>query len=509
MSSIASRTKNASLNTLWAMISQGIIVFLGLFSRKVFLDYLGAELLGVNSLFTDVLLLFSFADLGFGTAIMFSMYKPIADNDESKIRSLLVFYREIYNYVIGALIVISLLFIPFLYSVKTDIDIHELIIYYAIFQVNNIVQYVWAYRESYVVASQNERAITKLNLYFQVVTTLILMVSVVLFQNFYIYLLISVAMNIFKKFWVNAYIIKKYPITIITGVPNIDKQEKKGIIKKSIALLITKIGNLLINQTDSLVVSVMINVTQWGLASNYLVIKRSIFAITEKIYSGLLPSMGNLVASGDKEREFKVFLKYDFLNAWMHTFCFIGFVCLSSPFVALFFGEDVLLSNTFVFVFFLAALFDGLRSPVSVLREASGSYEVDKWYTMVAAAVNLGTSLPLAYFFGLEGVFIGTICAMSVLHIARSIVLFRINDYNCTAGKYLYLVFSHILIAIALLIPSYFTAEFLSGISDNIYISFIIRLLVIGIVPNVLWVLIYCRNQQLVSVKQMITNKLK
>ena len=425
MANNISRTKNTSLNTFWALISQGILVLLGLFSRKVFLDCLGAELLGVNSLFSDVLILFSFADLGFGTAIMFSMYKPIAENDESKIRSLLVFYRQIYNYVIAALILISILFIPFLFLVNTDIPIGEFTIYYSIFQVNNVVQYVWAYRESYVVASQNERVLTKLNLYFQVFTTLLLILCVVLYHSFYGYLIVMLLLNIIKKIWINRYIIKKYPTTIIKGVPNIENGEKKSIIKKSFALLITKIGNLLINQTDSLVVSVMINVTQWGLASNYMVIKRAIFTITDKVYSGLLPSVGNLVASGNKDNELRVFLLYDFLNAWLHTFCFVVFVCLSSPFVRLFFGENALLSDSFVFFFFLAALFDGLRSPVSVLREASGAYEVDKWYTIVAAAVNLVVSLPLAYLYGLNGVFIGTICAMIVLHISRSIVLFR------------------------------------------------------------------------------------
>ena len=181
---VQSRTRNASLNTLWAIISQGIIVIISLFSRKIFLDYLGAELLGVNSLFTDILLLFSFADLGLGTAIMFSMYHPIAANKRDKIQSLLVFYREVYNYVIGGLFVISLLFIPFLFSVNSTISFGDLLVYYLFFQANNIIQYVWAYRESYVIASQNERILTKVNLYFSILSTIILIIIVILFSNY-------------------------------------------------------------------------------------------------------------------------------------------------------------------------------------------------------------------------------------------------------------------------------------------------------------------------------------
>ncbi|MBE6288213.1 MAG: hypothetical protein E7099_08535 [Mediterranea massiliensis] len=508
MTNKTSRTKNASLNTMWAMISQGVIVLLGLFSRKIFLDHLGAELLGVNSLFTDVLLLFSFADLGFGTAIMFSMYHPIAQNNTNKIQSLLVFYREVYNYVIVALLVISLLFIPFLFTINSTISIGNLLIYYLFFQANNIIQYVWAYRESYVVATQNERVLTKINMFFSVSTTLLLIIAVILYSNYLFYLILTLLLCIVKKLWINAYIKRRYPITIIDNVENITKHEKEGIIKKSVALLITKVGNLLINQTDSLVVSTMINVTQWGFASNYIVIKKSIFTITDKIYSGLLPSMGNLVVSNDKKRELSVFLKYDFLNAWMHTFCFVAFTTLSTPFIALFFGSNVVLPDSFVFFFFLAAFVDGLRSPVSVLREASGTYEVDKWYTIIAAIVNLLVSLPLAHYIGLEGVFLGTICAMLVLHISRTIILLRNNNYNITPMQYLWLITKHIVLGIIFLFITYIIILMISSHIDNEYVSFFISGLLVIIIPNILWITIYCKNENLIQLFQIIKLKI-
>ena len=118
-------------------------------------------------------------------------------------------------------------------------------------------------------------------------------------------------------------------------------------MNKSIALLITKVGNLIINQTDSLIVSYFISVVQWGFASNYLVIKKAIFTVSDKIYSSVLPSMGNLLVSNNKEHETKVFLKYDYLNAWMHTFFFVAFVCMSNPFISIFFGKDAVLSYSF------------------------------------------------------------------------------------------------------------------------------------------------------------------
>ena len=494
MSESRGRIENASLNTFWAILGQGVTVLLGLFSRKVFLDHLGAELLGVSSLFSDVLLLFSFADLGIGTAIMFSMYRPIADDDEKKIQSLLLFYRDIYNYVMLALIVLSVLFVPFLYTLNTHISIADLVVYYCLFQFSNILGYLWAYRYCYVVAIQKERIITQINLFFSIVTTVILIISVLFFENYLVYLITQLLCSIISKLWTNTYITKHYPLTKVKNAPKLDKKEKKSILKKSYALLITKIGNLLINQTDSLVVSIMISVSQWGLASNYLVIKKSIFTITDKIYSGILPSMGNLVAANNKQKELEIFLCYDFLNAWLHTFCFVALGTLSTPFIALFFGETVILPYKFVFFFFLAAFVDGLRSPVSVLREASGTFEIDKWYTMVAAGVNLMVSFPLAYYLGLHGVFIGTICAMAVLHVGRSWVLFRKGEYRITTSRYLLRILTYIFIGISLLYINCEVSNSLSSFSDNIYLSFLFRIVVTLIIPNLIWIVLFYRN---------------
>lgn len=298
-----SRSQNALLNTLWAVLCQFAIVVLGLFSRKVFLLQLGAELLGVNSLFSDVLMLFSFADLGFGTAIMFSMYKPIAENDTNKVGSLLLFYRTIYRYVIATLIIISLCFIPFLGIIKTEIPVNELIVYYMFFQFANIAEYVWAYREGYVIACQRERELSVFNLIYNIIRNVVQIAIVLLFSNFTLYLVVGAVCVVVKKLLVNWYIVKKYPVTTLRGVQKLSKAERKSIMNKSIALLITKVGNLIINQTDSLIVSYFISVVQWGFASNYLVIKKAIFTVSDKIYSSVLPSMGNLLVTNATKKK--------------------------------------------------------------------------------------------------------------------------------------------------------------------------------------------------------------
>ena len=490
-----SRLQNATLNTIWAIFTQLVIVLLGLLSRKVFLTNLGAELLGVNNLFSDVLMLFSFADLGFGTAIMFSMYQPIAENNEKKVQSMLLFYRTIYRFVILALMIISLGFVPFLPFIKTDIKFNELIIYYLFFQLSNIIEYVWAYRESYVIACQRERELSKWNLIYNVVKNIGQIMVVIVCHNFVAYLLIGLACVVGKKLLINSYILSHYPITSLKNVEQLPKNEKNSIVRKSVALVITKVGNLIINQTDSLIVSYLISVVEWGFASNYLVIKKAIFNVSDKIYSAVLPSMGNLLVEDDKEHHTKVFLKYDFMNAWMHTFFFVAFLSLSNPFIELFFGEKAVLNISFVFIFFFASFIDGLRSPVSVMREAGGSFEQDKWYTILAAFVNIVVSVPLAVNMGLVGVYIGTVCAMIVLHICRTIVLLNGKKYSITVQEYFVILLRHAVVGFFFGVGTLWVTCMLDGFISNKYFLFLAKCILVAFIPNILWLLVYCRNQ--------------
>ena len=508
MGSRDSRTVNVALNTIWALASQMALVMLGIFSRKIFLDYLGIELLGVNSLFADVLVLFSFADLGFGAAIMFSMYKPIAEADDEKVSSLLLLYRTIYRYVIVVLIIMSLSFVPFLQYIKTGIPVGELTIYYIFFQITNIAEYVWAYRESYVIACQHERELTIANLLYGVIIRIVQIIGIVIFADFILYLTVGLFGVAIKKVAINYYIKRKYPVTCIYNAKELDKNERKEIMHKSLALVVTRIGNLVINQTDSLIVSYMINVTQWGLASNYLIIKKALFTISDKIYSGILPSMGNLVAENQNDRELQTFLKYDFLNAWMHTFFFIALACLSNLFIRLFFGQQATLSNVFVFVFFFASFIDGLRSPMSLMREASGLFEQDKWCITLAAIVNVVFSIPLAHIWGLVGVYIGTICAMTALHITRTLVLFNQGKYEMTALKYYYLLIKHIFVGVVLYMFTYCAVIWLDNVVQNIYVSFILSGIAVCFIPNIMWVAIYRNNNNCKWVVDFIKRQL-
>ena len=503
-----SRTRNVILNLTYISLSQMLTALLSFYNRKVLLSVVGEELLGVNSLFSDILALFSFADLGIGVAVTFLLYKPIANNDIKRIQSILFFYKKVYRYVIGLLLIISILYIPFLRYLKTELTIEDIIVYYVLFQLNNIIGYLFAYRETYIIACQKERVISIISMFITLGRTIMQIVTLNICGNYIIYLLISTISILIQKLIINLYAIMKCPETRIKCADELSKEEVREIYKKSAAMLVHRVGNLVINQTDSLVVSYILSVSKWGILSNYLMIKTAITTVMARVYSAVLPSIGDVIAKEKMQKQINIFKMYDLLNFWLYAFCFVALKVLSTPFISLYFGEKYIIDEFTIFMLCFAFFIDGLRSPVSAVREAGGMYEKDKWYTILAATVNLVSSITLVLFWGLPGVYMGTILAMLVLIFSRTIILFN-NYFNISSKLYLWGVLKK---AIAAVIGWGITQTISDIILRNIgisIISFICVLICVCIVPNIIWILIFKKNSEFKMIVAFVKGKIK
>lgn len=488
-----SRLQNSIYNTIWALIGNLSIALFGIVSRSIFVNILGDELMGVNSLFADVLTLFSFVDMGFGTAITFALYKPIAENNVVEIKAVLRFLQRIFNIMAIAIVLIGICFFPYLGSLKTEIPLKDLRVYYIIFMFNNVIGYLWTYRVTYVTAKQEARKITVFDMVFSLATTMLQIAVVLLGESFLLYLLMNSILLVIKKVVINIYIAHRYPDSNIHDAAQLEKTKKRCIWIKAKSLAVHKIANLSISQTDSLIVSYMISVKEWGFVSNYLMLKNTISGIASQIYSAILPSMGDLVARESKEKQLSTFYVYDFLNFWMYAFCFVALATLSSPFVSMVFGASRVLNRLTVFVFFLSFFITGLRDPVSILREANGAYEEDQIYTVVSAIVNLVTSVIFVKAIGLPGVFLGTLCSTAVVLIARPIILFN-HRYRTSSKHYFKTMAIYIIAAVTGYAITEVCVTAIARACNVTFISFALMMLVVIFLPNVLWIVLFYRN---------------
>lgn len=485
-----SRTENVKKNVFWVFFDQVILVILNLIGRKIFLDNLGEELLGVNSLFSDVLQLFSFADIGFGAAIFYYLYKPIAENDTEKIKSLLGYYRFIYRFVIFLLILVGVVFIPILPFLRTSLPIRQLLVYYLLFLLNNIISYFFIYREDYLRALQLQRKLSIVNACFSAIQILIQIAVVIFTKSYVLYVLTNTVILLVRKLVLNSYIKNKYKETRLAGAHTLQISEKKDIFVSAKSIVVHRLGNLAINQTDSLISSVFLDVRTWGLVSNYLVLKMAVSRLMDNIYSALLPSIGNLVATETNINQVKVFKIYDFLNYWFYLFCFVALGNLSSIFVRLYFGDQYALGELTVFFLFLAFYIDGLRAPISAMRETTGVFRVDQWYTIIAAVINLVVSIVLVRPLGVIGIYIGTICAMLFLHVTRIFIFMKRREgYNYIS--YYADIIMHIIMGIFVYVALSFIGNCISAVVSNPIAYFIIMLICNLLIPNLYMLLVY------------------
>ena len=421
------RTENVALNTITRTMASVILILLNFWSRSVFFSSLGQDLLGINSLFQDVLNILDFTELGFSTVWMVSMYEPIANHDHAKIHSLLELSKVVYRWVMLAIAVFGLLSIPILRFVNTDISFTEMIIYYIPFLLNNILSYLWAYRETYLDACQKHYKLFFADI-FQAAGSIIVRTLVLMWFGSYMgYILVMICFTVVKKLSFNHIIKKECPEVIYDHADPVDKQTKDSIIAKSKAMMVQKFSTLGISQTDSFIVSVVLNSSTWAIVSNYNLIKSSITTLLNGIIHAVIPSMGNLMNSEGQEKQMSVFYQYDFINNWIYILFFAELFPLVNMVITIIFSDKMLMKPYEIFIFFLSFYLQGLLSPINVMRESSGMFEKDQWVSIVACLSNLVTSVVFIKIYGLVGVFYGTIISTVVFMVFRVLIYF--NNY--------------------------------------------------------------------------------
>ncbi len=401
------RTKNALLNIIFGYIAQIGIFFLSFVGRRIFLNYLSADYLGVNGLYSNVLNILSLAELGLDTAVVYSLYKPVAESDTDLIRSLLFYFRKIYFILAFIIFAIGVAIIPFLdVIVNSDLRKSDLIIYYVVFLANTVASYFTAHKVALLSACQEQR-----------IHKLITLVSTLVLQIVYICVLV-----ITRSYF--AYIISMFFVTIITNVilsivctkihsdvfigSTIISFDKNPIIERVKATFLYKIGAVLINSTDNILISVLVSTVAVGFYSNYYTVVNAVQGFIAIITTSLISGVGNYAVTksrkGQKELFYFMLLFYQIIA----SIGFIGFSLLFNDLITIWLGNKYLFDELTVFIiaanFYLATAI----SPVWMFREANGLFEKVKYLLLVRAGLNILFSIMFGKIWGVFGIFLAT-----------------------------------------------------------------------------------------------------
>lgn len=482
---MASRTKNSIINSSVSIITQVLTVIINFIVKTVFIKVLGSEYLGLNGLFSNIITMLSLADLGIGIAIPYSLYKPLADKDEKKIRILMKYYSKIYN-VIGVIVLsIGLALIPFLPLIIKDMpDIPNISLIYALFVIHSASSYFFVYKKLLIDSDQKSYITSKIIFTFSTVLSIIQVIILLLTKNYILFLLSSIITVVLQNIYICYKADKMYPYIKIKEKDKLSKEEYKEIKRNISSLFIYKVGSVVSNGTDNIVISKIIGLVAVGIYSNYLLIINSITNILNQIFNAITSSIGNLVVTSNKERSKEVYENLSFANFVIYGFTSIGIFVLINPFIKIWIGEEYLLSPFVAFLLSFNLYIGGMNSVTTSFRNAYGLFYKAKYRPIFMCILNLVVSIILAFPLGIAGVVIGTIVSRIFTIVWLDPYVIYKYGFNESPKKYYFKYIEYLLIYLLLSILLYFVFNLvpIANIFLFILVGILLTISVIGFI---------------------------
>ena len=482
--------KNIIMNFLYNLLNYG----LRFASRIFFVKTLAEVYLGVNGLLSNVLGILALTELGIGTAIGYSLYDPLAKNDTKKVRSLMQFYKKAYQIIALVVLVLGLILLPFIpYLIKDTTGIENLSIIYLIFLLNMVIGYLFSYKRTLINSDQKNYLIVPYTMFFNIITSVLQIVVLLIFKNYIIYLLVQSICTIVENIVINRYIDKKYPYLVSNEeVTPIEKEELSTIKTKIKALLLHKVGSYTLSSTDNLIISKLIGIVVVGIYSNYSLIISMVSSFIYLLISNVISSLGNLIASENPKKCLKVFDEMNFTCFVLYGISSICLINLFNPFIELVFGTNYLLSMLVVYIIVINHYLKGMNNVVISIQTASGLYEKDKYVPLIQSAVNLIISIYLAKKIGLDGVFIGTIISTLIPLIVKPCIVYKEIFKEKISLYFKDFTIQTIIIVLSAIISAFIT-KYVN--IENAYLNLAFLLLISIIIPGTLIILIYRKKE--------------
>lgn len=406
---IKSRTQNSLKNISTGIMVQIISIIANFVVRYIFIKYLNEEYLGISGLFTNILSVLSLVDLGFGSALVYSMYKPLAEKNNKKLQAIMNLYRRVYIY-IGILVgIIGLAIIPFMDYIITDKpNINNLILIYIMYLLNSVSSYFIAYKRSILSADQKEYISSHYRYIFIMIRSIVQISVLTIFKSFILYLFVQIICTILENVVISKKVDEIYPFLKEKNNEKLSKIELKKIKDDVKALIISKFGSVMVNSTDNIIISSFVGIRWVGLISNYDLIVGAIDMLLSQIINGLTGSIGNFMTEKNQEEKYNLYRQIDFLNFWLYGFCCISLTILLNPFIELWIGSDYLIKQSTINVLSINFFINGVISMIWMFRSTTGLFTKGKYRPVLSAVLNIVISIILGKYMGLIGVLLGT-----------------------------------------------------------------------------------------------------
>ena len=413
-----SKTKNSSRNLVFGICLKVYQLLVPFLIRTIIIRVSGIEYAGLNSLFTSILQVLNIAELGVGTALVFSMYKPIAEHDDKKICALMQLYK-IYYRVIGLVILaIGLCITPFLSKlIKGDVppDINIYVLYFLNLGATVLSYWLFAYKNSLFQAHQRNDVVSKVTILTNTVMYVLQISLLCIYKNYYFYVIIMLFAQVLNNILVAAQANKYYPHYKAKG--KLDKEETHKINASIKDLFYSQLGLVITTSVDSIVISAFLGLVPLAIYQNYYYILNALIAFFTIFYQSCRASIGTNLIVKSKEDNFKDYQFITFIVMGVLSFCVSCLLCLYQPFIELWVGKENMLDDICVVLFGVYFFVYELARLIGCYKDVSGKWHADRFRPLITAIVNLVSNIIMVQYIGIYGILLSTIFSFLLVNI--------------------------------------------------------------------------------------------
>ena len=503
-----SRLKNSALNFASGFLGRVLAILLNFAVRTIFIYCLNEAYLSVNGLYSNILTVLSLAELGFGSAMVYRMYAPVAVKDYQKAAALLQFYKKIYIIIGVVIFLLGLCVIPFMdYIIKDKPDISGLTLYYILFLINTSISYWFSsYKASVLYADQKEYIKTNVQNTMAILQSGLQIVLLLLFRKYLLYLLIQLAGNIFLNLYVAHLVDKRYPEIQTYQGASLSTEERVQIRKDTEALVLSRFGHVALNGTDNIIISAVVGVLWVGRLSNYTLICDSITSVLCQITAAITGSLGNFFATEDKHAGYALFKKVEFLNFWLYGFSFIALVTLLDPFVQIWAGERFVLGLPISIAIAINFFVAGYMNTLWVFRSTIGLFKQGKFRPILVAILNIILSIFLGKLWGVFGVLFATFLSRAAISLWYDPLILHRYGFEVSCKPFFARYFRRVLLLAAILIVM-LTIRYVVLSSATTVLRFAVMTMFTAIVPNAIFWLAYHRCEEYAYFRSIVKDR--
>lgn len=479
------RTKNTTRNIFSGFIFRIINIVLPFASRTAILYVLGEKYLGLSSLFSSILSFLSLAEMGVGAAIVYSMYKPVADNDYVKIRAIVNLYKKFFRIIGTVIFGLGLCLLPILHllvreELPGDINLYVL---YLIYLVNTCLSYwLFSYKGAILYAYQRNDVESNIGSVITPLSYVFMLAFLFLTKNYYFYVIwipvFTIVTNIVRMVYVN----KNYPELKPEG--QVEPELKASIVKKVKAIIGTKLNTVVLNAADNIVMAAYFGLTTIAMYGNYYYIMSAVTGFLGVCYSSMTAGLGNSLVTEPLEKNYNDFKKFSFMNSWLVGWCTICLICLYQPFMFIWTGKDLMFPFYIVLEFGLYFYVYQIRKIPVVYKDAAGIWWEDRFRPYVCMVTNLVLNIILAKVIGVSGIILSTVASLFISIPWENYTIFK-YVFHCSSKKYCLKMSYYLSVTI---IAGLATYALCSVFGDGI-INFLIKSVICVVIPNIIFIL--------------------